>query len=372
MSISCHTSTCCYELFLQITWPNIHLFASPKLPTLASIIASSDEHFLSRSLLDSFDAHEAIDLRHPQVVDSRPSSASNIMSQQHLPDPDAPSFTRPDLLVSSHHTLTAPQQPQGPPDSLYSSLYSQSAHDAFLDLPDSSLIPASFGAHSLRTANTIGTQTGLNSIKQRPATDADTFRSLDLNAQLQVGPSNSDLSSNVLAEAASATGPASGLPPRRANVDYGMLPQLNTPLIPLNHISPQPLQAPAPTLTALPMAPSNLPASTIQSSAGSGPLTPMPQSGVMHSTQPPLNQQQILQLITSQSPSQSPAAAAQLAQLLQSPNAQPILTQLAAMMGSAQAAPPPTQTQEEISTIFVVGFPDDMTVSYQLLNSVQL
>lgn len=282
------------------------------------------------------------------------------MSHQHLSDPDAPSFTRPDLLVSSHHTLSAPQQLQGPPDSLYGSLYSQSAHDAFLDLPDSSLIPASFGAHSLRTANAIGTQTGLNSIKQRPATDADTFRNLDLNAQLQVGPSNLDLSSNVLTEAASVTGPTSGLPPRRANVDYGMLPQLN------------PLHAPAPTLTALPMTQSNLPASTIQSSAGSGPLTPMPQSPVMHGTQPPLNQQQILQLITSQSPSQSPAAAAQLAQLLQSPNAQPILTQLAAMMGSAQAAPPPTQTQEEISTIFVVGFPDDMTVSYQKLNSVQL
>ncbi len=98
----------------------------------------------------------------------------------------------------------------------------------------------------------------------------------------------------------------------------------------------------------------------------------MPQSPVMPGTQPPLNQQQILQLITSQSPSQSPAAAAQLAQLLQSPNAQPILTQLAAMMGSAQAAPPPTQTQEEISTIFVVGFPDDMTVSHQILNSVEL
>lgn len=293
------------------------------------------------------------------------------MSQQHLSDPDAPSFTRPDLLVSSHHThaSTAPQQPQGPPDSLYSSFYSQIAHDAFVDLPDSSLAPASFGAHALRIANSIGTHTGSNSIKPRPSADADTFRNLDLNAHLQIGPSNSDLSPNVLpvpsqlTEAAGVTGPASGLPPRRANVDYGMLPQ-NTPLIPMTHIPPQPLPASVPTLTALPMAQS----SAIQSSAGCGPMTPMPQSPVMPGTQPPLNQQQILQLITSQSPSQSPAAAAQLAQLLQSPNAQPILTQLAAMMGSAQAAPPPTQTQEEISTIFVVGFPDDMTVSRRVLN----
>jgi hypothetical protein len=294
------------------------------------------------------------------------------MSQQHLSDSDAPSFRRPDLLVSSHHphAPTAPQQLQGPPDSLYSSLYSQTAHDAFVDLPDSSLVPASFGAHSLRTANSIGTHTGLNSIKPRPAADADTFRNLDLNTQHQIGPSKSDLSPNVLpvpSEAAGVTGPASGLPPRRANVDYGMLPQ-NTPLIPMTHIPPQPLQAPVPTLTALPMAQS----SVVQSSAGCNPMVPMPQSPVLPGTQPPLNQQQILQLITSQSPSQSPAAAAQLAQLLQSPNAQPILTQLAAMMGSAQTAPPPTQTQEEISTIFVVGFPDDMTVSHRILNSVEL
>ena len=297
------------------------------------------------------------------------------MSHQHLSDPDVPSLTRPDLLVSSHHThaSTAPQQPQGPPDSLYSSFYSQTAHDAFVDLPDSSLVPASFGAHSLRTANSVGAHTGLNSIKPRPSADADTFRNMELNAQLQIGPSKSDLSPSMLpvpsqfAEAAGVTGPASGLPPRRANVDYGMLPQ-NTSLIPMTHIPPQPLQAPVPTLTALPMAQS----SATQSSAGCSPMTPMPQSPVMPGTQPPLNQQQILQLITSQSPSQSPVAAAQLAQLLQSPNAQPILTQLAAMMGSAQAAPPPTQTQEEISTIFVVGFPDDMTVSRRILNSVEL
>ncbi len=184
------------------------------------------------------------------------------MSQQHLSDPDAPSFTRPDLLVSSHHAhaSTAPQQLQGPPDSLYSSFYSQTAHDAFVDLPDSSLFPASFGAHSLRTANPTGTHTGLNS---RPAAEADTFRNLDLNAQLKIGPSKSDLSPNMLAvpsqltEAAGVTGPAAGLPPRRANVDYGMLPQLNTPLIPMTHIPPQPLQAPVPTLTALPMAQSS-------------------------------------------------------------------------------------------------------------------
>lgn len=298
------------------------------------------------------------------------------MSQQQLSDPDAPSLTRPDFFVSSQHTSAAPQQAQGPPSSLYSSFYSHTAHDAFVDLPDSSLVPASFGTHSLRSANAIYDQTGLHSIKPHPTTDADSLRSLDPNAQLKIGPPKSDISSNVLpvqlAEAAGVTGPASGLPPRRANVDYGMLPPLSTPLIPNTHIPPQPLQAPVPTLTALPMAQSNLPASAIQSSAGPGPLVPMPQSPVMPGTQPPLNQQQILQLITSQSPSQSPAAAAQLAQLLQSPNAQPILTQLAAMMGSAQAAPPPTQTQEEISTIFVVGFPDDMTVSYQILNLVEL
>jgi hypothetical protein len=286
------------------------------------------------------------------------------MSQQQFSDPDAPSLTRPDFLVSSQHAPAATQQPQGPPGSLYSSFYSQTAHDAYVDLPDSSFVPASFGAHSLRTANTISVHS------MRPAADADSLRSLDLNAQLQTGPPKSDLSSNVLpvqlVEAAGVTGPASGLPPRRANVDYGMLPQLNTPLIPVTHIPPQPLQAPVPTLTVLPMAQSNLPTSTtIQSSAG-------PQSPVVPGTQLPLNQQQILQLITSQSPSQSPAAAAQLAQLLQSPNAQPILTQLAAMMGSAQAAPPPSQTQEEISTIFVVGFPDDMTVSYRILNLVEL
>jgi len=290
------------------------------------------------------------------------------MSQQ-LSDPDAPSLMRPGLRVSSQQTPAAPQQPQGPPDSFYNSLYAHTAYDVFVDLPDSSLVPASFGAHSLRTANAIGTQAGLGSINPRPATDADTLRNMDLNAQLRSGPPKSDLSSNVLpvpsplAEAAGVTGPASGLPPRRANVEYGMLPLQNTPLIPITHIPPQPSQAPVPTLTALPMAQSNLPASTIQSSAGSGPLTPMPQSPVVPGAQPPLSQQQILQLITSQSPSQSPVAAAQLAQLLQSPNAQPILTQLAAMMGSAQAAPAPTQTQEEISTIFMVGFPDDMTVS---------
>lgn len=295
------------------------------------------------------------------------------MSQQQLSDSDAPSLTRPDFLVSSQHAPAAPQQPQGPPGSFYSSFYSQTAHDAFVDLPDSSLVPASFGTHSLRSANAICAQTGLHSIKPHPTTDADSLRSLDPNAQLKIGPPKSDISSNVLpvqlAEAAGVTGPASGLPPRRANVDYGMLPQLNTPLIPITHIPPQPSQAPVPTLTALPMAQSNLPTSTIQSSAGTGPLVPMPQSP---GTQPPLNQQQILQLITSQSPSQSPATAVQLAQLLQSPNAQPILTQLAAMMGSAQAAPPLTQTQEEISTIFVVGFPDDMTVSYRILNLVEL
>jgi hypothetical protein len=197
-------------------------------------------------------------------------------------------------------------------------------------------------------------------------------------AQLKIGPPKSDLSSNMLpvpsqlAEAVGVIGLSpTGLPPRRANVEYGMLPQQSTPLIPITHIPPQPLHASVPTLTALPLAQSNLPASTIQSSAGSGPLAPMPQSPVVPGAQP-LSQQQILQLITSQSPSQSPATAAQLAQLLQSPNAQPILTQLAAMMGSAQAAPAPTQTQEEISTIFVVGFPDDMTVSYRILNLVEL
>lgn len=235
-----------------------------------------------------------------------------------------------------------------------------------MDLPDSSLAPASFGARSLRTTNAIGTQTGL---KPRPATDADTLRNLDLNSQLKVGPPKSDLSPTVLPGSsllAEATGPAAGLPPRHVNVEYGVLTQQNTPLIPITHIPPQPLQAPIPTLTAHPLTQSNHPASTIQ--AGSGPLAPMPQSPVMPGAQPPLSQQQILQLITSQSPSQSPAAAAQLAQLLQSPNAQPILTQLAAMMGSAQAAPAPSQAQEEISTIFVVGFPEDMTVSGRILN----
>ena len=283
------------------------------------------------------------------------------MSQQ-LSDPGVPNLTRSDLLVSPQHANAAPQLLQGPPESLYNSFYSQTAHDNFVDLPDSSLPPASFGARTLRTANAIGTQTGLNSIKPRAPTDADTLRNLDLNAQLNIGPPKSDLSSNVLsvpsqlAEAAGVMGPAT-LPPRRATVEYGMLPQQNTPLI---HVPPQSLQASVPTLTALPMAQSNLPASTIQPAS-------MPQSPVLPSAQPPLSQQQILQLITSQSPSQSPAAAAQLAQLLQSPNAQPILTQLAAMMGSAQAAPPPTQTQEEISTIFVVGFPEDMTVGCRIL-----
>ena len=292
------------------------------------------------------------------------------MSHQ-LSDPDAPSLTRPDL--SSQHAPTASQQQQGPPDSLYNSLYSQAAHDAFVDRPDASLVPVSFGAHSFRTAHAIGTQTGLNSIKSRPATDADTLRNLDFNnAQLKIGPPKSDISSNVppqLGEAAGVTGPTTGPPPRRANVEYGILPQQNTPV---THIPPQTLQAPVPTLTALPLAQSNLPMSTIQSSAGSGPLPPMPQSPVMPGAQPPLSQQQILQLITSQSPTQSPAAAAQLAQLLQSPNAQPILTQLAAMMGSAQVAPAPTQTQEEISTIFVVGFPEDMTVSCRMLHSAEI
>ena len=278
------------------------------------------------------------------------------MSYQ-LSDPDAPSLTRPDL-----------QQPQGPPDSLYNSQYSQTAHDAFVDRPDSSF---SFGAHPLRAAHAIGTQTGLNSIKSRPATDADTLRNLDLNsAPLKIGPPKSDISSNVLpapqlTEAAGVTSPTTGPPPRRANVEYGILPQQNTPLIPLTHIPPQTLQGPVPTLTALPLAHSNLPMS---SSSGSGPLAPMPQSPVMPGAQPQLSQQQILQFITSQSPSQSPATAAQLAQLLQSPNAQPILTQLAAMMGSAQVAPAPSQTQEEISTIFVVGFPEDMTVSCRILH----
>ena len=291
------------------------------------------------------------------------------MSYQ-LSDPDAPSLTRPDLHVSSQHAPTASQQPQGPPDSLYNSLYSQTAHDAFVDFPDSSLVPGSFGAHSLRTAHAIGTQTGLNSIKSRPATDADTVRNLDLNnTQLKIGPPKSDISSNVLpvpsqlTEAAGVTG--------SARLEYRMLPQQSNPLIPNTHIPSQTSQAPVPTLTALPLAQSNLPASTIQSSAGSGPLAPMSQSPVMPGAQPPLSQQQILQFITSQSPSQSPAAAAQLAQLLQSPNAQPILTQLAAMMGSAQVAPAPSQTQEEISTIFVVGFPEDMTVSCRMPHSAK-
>jgi hypothetical protein len=295
------------------------------------------------------------------------------MSQQ-LFDPNTPSLTHPDPLVSSQHAPAASQQPQGLSDSLYNSFYSQTARDTFVDFPDSSLAPASFGAHLLRTANAIGT-TGSNSIKPRSDTDADTLRNLDLGAQLKIGPPKSDLSSNVLpvppqlAEAVGVIGLSpTGLPPRRANVEYGMLPQQSTPLIPITHIPPQPLHASVPTLTALPLAQSNLPASTIQSSAGSGPSAPMPQSPVVPGAQLPLSQQQILQLITSQSPSQSPAAAAQLAQLLQSPNAQPILTQLAAMMGSTQAAPASNQTQEEISTIFVVGFPEDMTVSYLVLD----